>query len=145
MCILKNPAGNKVGGEPTTLCWIARITSLTIVSIFYASWAFLGIFSVFSSINGYNPPDILKILEYVLILLTPLLLATIAWRWHLIGGISIILFTIFFLFYILLIWDHSRGSYEYEWPFGFPLLLTVDIVLSIVGFLYLLVWWKEKR
>jgi hypothetical protein len=73
-----------------------------------------------------------------LIWLVPLVLAAIAWKWHLVGGMSIVLATaVFFLYFVL------RPPYE-AGTFYFVIFPWAMVFLG-GGILNILAWGRERR
>ena len=70
--------------------------------------------------------------------LVPLLLAALAWQWHLVGGTCIILSTAALFLYVLF-----EKPYE-QWFFVFT-VSPFALVFFAGGVLHLVVWWKERR
>ena len=80
-------------------------------------------------------------MEYGVIITVPILLVIVAWRWHLIGGISIVLWSACY-FAALMYINSGFGSDGSE---SFTFLSPLAVLFLISGMLYLIVWWREKR
>ena len=75
---------------------------------------------------------------YGLLWFAPLLSAAISWRWHLIGGLLMILTAI-----------GVGANMALNPPTSGPEYLAVEVPIGVVviaaGILHLVVWWKERQ
>jgi hypothetical protein len=117
-----------------TLCWAARI-----VPMYIGLWLAVGVMIAY--VDAILPHDYeVEIQDPMagLILLVPLVLAAIAWRWHLIGGISIILATAISFLYFVLRPPYEAGTFYFVY---FPWAM----VFLGGGILNLIAWGRERR
>jgi hypothetical protein len=117
-----SPDSMNVERKTSALCWSARVVTLVGALLIGFPWSIYGI--------GLT-----------------LLVAIIAWRWHLPGGILIILPTVAWLIYVLVayMFFNERPVSEYEFWDIYPFLLALAAPFLSGGVLHLIVWWKEER
>jgi hypothetical protein len=124
-------SGHRVHGR--ALCWAARIIPLAI-GFWIAAWVMIAYIDVLLP-HDYE----VEMLDPLagLIWLVPLVLAAIAWRWHLIGGISIVVATAAFFFYFV-----SRPPYE---AYSFYIMYFPWALVFLGGGVLNLIAWARER
>jgi len=114
------------------LCWAARIVSL-VVAIPCVLWMFYLLWELTTTYVNDPTPQLLPIW------LIPLVLALVAWRWHVVGGTLQGAFAIL----VLVVGINSRTE---EGPnHDFLFLTPIGAALLIGGMLHIMAWVKEGR
>ena len=124
-------SGRLVHGK--ALCWAARVIPLAVGLAIGLPWiAFWIVTSIKEVTDGDGLWPILGLLGLLCSYLIPLLAALIAWRWHLLGGMLLVLGGATLYLFFVLGGDMQWGVHLYVPP------------LLLGGILHLLVWRKEK-
>jgi hypothetical protein len=127
--LLRKDVGNPF--RASALCWTARIVSVA-ATVFAAQW----------TLYYVNRQAELVFREYgffVFLGLLPVPLTTIAWRWHLPGGLLMLLHSPFLLFFALVISVGSEGHVSVANLSIAAILLFVGAVLNPV------LWWRQNK
>lgn len=126
---MKTDIQSSQGAHGKALCWMARILSLP-VAIFGVIWMF---YVPTTWEGGSDSVPLLLPLDLI-----PLVLALIAWKWHLVGGTLLSAFGI-------LLGVMGISSFSEEGPNHDYLYLTpIGAVLLTGGLLHVLAWAKER-
>ena len=122
--------------EADTLCWAARLVSLTVGALLLLTALSVALLWAADILDYEQGASVLILLSCV-----PPLLAGIAWRRHLVGGILMLLLATALLTYSIATvhdWDSTA-------PFNVFTLLPPSVVLLAGGVLHLIVWSRQTR
>ena len=131
------------GRHHEPMLWIARLLSLA-PGIFIA---IMNIREVLRRLRTDGPS--LDFVNFVMdgefFLVLSLIPAVIAWRWHRLGGILLILTGCAILGYDI----HLISTFEGTWNFGpvfylFYMLIPFSLIITAGGVLHIVYWYKEK-
>jgi hypothetical protein len=120
-------------------CWAARIISL-LPAITPLVWIAAYAAAIDAVAYGIDAT-----LGFVVFALSPLV-ALIAWRWHLVGGLLLTIPAGFnvCLIAVSLINGDPYGYYELDQSFVARAILPLWMAMFIGGLLHLIAWWKER-
>jgi len=121
-----------------TLCWAARLISIAVsvaIDCILVAWAVS--YGVNEGMGGISPFDFgLSVFHFWFI---PVLLVAIAWKYHLFGGVAMLLYspTSFLIagFIAVVCEGHQDVSH----------LVLAALVFPVGAVLPLVAWWKERR
>jgi hypothetical protein len=118
-------------------CWAARIVPMAI-----GAWLAVGVMITYIYLYYVIWPHDYEVEMHdhvaVLIWLVPLVLAAIAWKWHLVGGISIVLATAAFFLYFVLRPPYEAGTFYFT-TFPWAMVFLGGGILNIRA------WARERR
>jgi hypothetical protein len=123
------------------ICWIGRIWSLPIIAyalllvVGYAwNWLTRGVADPYA-VEDYSRAEALP----PILMLVSVLGLGIAWHWERLGAITVIVFQLAALSFILV-----QSPFTQDFPrLVFPYLLWM--IVTIPGLLFLVCWWRSNR